>query len=161
AAMTADGKMLATGSSAGTVKLWDITNGDKMATLKGGNGWPDALVFTPDGKTIAAGGNGTWLYQRNYNMGYLEFWDVDSGNIRLVLQRNAKEVIGLAITPDGRTLASGSRDDTLRLWDVATGKELAVFKSDRCALKTLLFTPDSKTMLFEGYGDDEGKVILW
>jgi WD40 repeat protein len=51
-----DGRTLATGSSDRTVRLWDVTTGRALRTLKGHTDYLSALAFSPDGRTLATGG---------------------------------------------------------------------------------------------------------
>ena len=55
-------------------------------------------------------------------------------------------VSSVAFGPDGKMLASGSQDDTIRLWDVATGKERAILKGHENRVTSVAYSPDSKTM---------------
>src|SRR5690349_12945796 len=61
--------------------------------------------------------------------------------------RGHKSVVAsVAYSPDGKTLASGSQDKTIKLWDVATGKEQATLKGHTSAVMSVAYSPDGKTL---------------
>jgi WD40 repeat protein len=53
----------------------------------------------------------------------VKLWDVASGTSVNTLKGHVRDVTAVAFSPDGKTLASGSRDKTIKLWDVAPGKK--------------------------------------
>ncbi|HWE60818.1 MAG TPA: TIR domain-containing protein [Chloroflexota bacterium] len=75
------------------------------------------------------------------------------------LQGHTLEVYGLAISPDGKTLASGSLDGTIRFWDVARRQPLGPpLKSQSVTAPGLAFTPDGKTLVANGF---DNAIRLW
>jgi WD40 domain-containing protein/caspase domain-containing protein len=166
--------VLASGSGAATVKLWDVASGRELHTLGGGHtnvtdfDVPSNVAFSPDGKMLALGGSGSGAPG-----GTVKLWDVASGRALRALSGHAVAVNSVAFSPDDTVLASGNNDGTVRLWDVATGRELRTLSGHtsgfNCGwgLKSIGFSPDGWTLasgsgernLASGSADDT--IKLW
>jgi WD40 repeat protein len=79
--------------------------------------------------------------------------------LRATFEGHTDDVRCVAISPDGKTLASGGIDNTIRFWDVASGKEQATLKNAaEYGVESVAFSPDGKT-LASGIGGSG--VKLW
>ncbi|MEZ5302556.1 MAG: hypothetical protein R3F11_18260 [Verrucomicrobiales bacterium] len=144
-----DGNMLAAQHYPSNEQMvWDIAEGEIAPSSKL---LPDepahAFAFTPDAKSLllALGG------------GTIAVCDLERTG------RPAGELIGhlehpfrVAVSPDGKTAASCSRDGTLRLWNLPTRREVAVLSRHR-HFSQLAFSPDGSAFAAGGYGG----VLLW
>src|SRR5436309_1530473 len=69
---------------------------------------------------------------------------------------NYGRVFSVAFSPDGRTLAAGSWDGVVRLWEVATGKELHHFGEQQTPVRSVAFSPDGEIVACGG----KGSIVL-
>jgi WD40 repeat protein len=77
---------------------------------------------------------------------------------RATLQGHSGKAFAVAITPDGKLIASGGEDNTARLWDVATGKQKALLRGHTDLVFSVALTADGKTAASGGF---DATVKLW
>ena len=107
-AVSADGRLVASGSDDGLARVADALTGATRCELGGHVGKVYALAFSPDGRRLATGGDD----------GTVRLHDTATGDELLVLRGHASYVFSLKFSPDGMTLASASGDNTVRLWSL-------------------------------------------
>ncbi|MEJ1932126.1 NB-ARC domain-containing protein [Nostoc sp. NIES-2111] len=75
-----------------------------------------------------------------------------------VFAKSVKRVYSLALSPDGKLLATGDQDGQIHLWQIADGKNLLTFKAHENWVWTVAFSPDGQTLASGGH---DGLVKLW
>ncbi|MEH1858851.1 MAG: DUF4365 domain-containing protein, partial [Nostoc sp.] len=81
-----------------------------------------------------------------------------TGQCRATFEGHTDIVYGVAITPDGKTVVSGSEDETLKVWDLATGQCRATFAGHTASVYAVAITPDGKTVIS---GLRDGTLRIW
>ena len=157
-AFAADGRLAIASGEAGTaqVRVFKPESGRLVREVVGGCKTECAL-FTPDGQTLVGGGHD---HARgpggSRDVCDVLRWNLATGRRRRPLVGHEQEINFLAISPDGRLLASGADDHTARLWDLASRESLATFKH-RAHLQWVAFSPNGHTLATAA-----GKtVFLW
>jgi len=149
-----DGKILISGSSDGTLRIWDVLTGEEITVLRGHQTEVLSISISPDGRRILSGGAD----------GRLILWDMDTRNTVKVFEGLFGPVYCCTFCPiDGNIFVSGNSDGTLRIWDVATGEEIAILRGHQKEghygeVLSCAFSPDGE-FLISGSLDDS--LRLW
>jgi hypothetical protein len=139
-----DGKVLVAGGHKEVILL-DVSSGDVLGKLSGQAGKVTALAFSPDGQRLAVA-SGTAV-----TLGELRLYALPPGGLPeakpdLVIAAHKDLILNLAFSPDGKSLATCGYDRLIKLWDVASGKELRVLKDHSDAVYGLVFSPDGRLL---------------
>jgi RNA polymerase sigma factor (sigma-70 family) len=129
----------------------------RMGTVRLHQGGPVlSVAFSKDGKWIVSGGG-------DFRAGYRDFtaslWDAATGKELRRFSGHWSRIYAVAISPDGKTVTTGSEDRTIRLWDAATAQELHRLKiQNRGKINGVAFSPDGQTLASAGWGQS---IRLW
>ena len=83
---------------------------------------------------------------------------LNKGRERNRLQGHNDWVMSVSFSPDGKTLASGSGDKTIKLWNLETGKEIGILRGHNDVVYSVSFSPDGKTL---ASGSQDKTIRLW
>ncbi len=120
------------------VKVWNVADGKETLSLKGPEQEVRSVAFSPDGSYIAAGSLDGKIY----------LWDNEG---KLVRKLEAQEgVLSISFTHDSKLLAGCGYDDTTKVWDVASGKELFYRNGHKKSVLRVIFSPDDQRLVTIG-----------
>jgi WD40 repeat protein len=151
-AVSPDGKTVAAGTGGymtegGWVELWDVETRALRGYLQG-SGSMFGLAYSPDGTKLATA---------SANSG-LQLWDVESEEVRYMLDTSGDGEYGVAFSPDGNLLAAGNWDGAVHMWNTVTGETLAVLRGHTDSVSGVAFSPDGSLL---ASGSIDTTIRLW
>ena len=164
-AFARDGQLLAVGNNEGLVRVWHRVDGSaawkEQVALKGYVNGTLALVWSPDGKTLAMAGLSMPAADKA-PVGTIKLWDAVKGTEQTTIEPIISGIVAAAFSPDGKTLAlaesGGVKPGFIRLWDVATGMDRAHLYDFPGMIASLTYGADGKTLVAAGW---DGTVHVW
>ncbi len=173
-AFSPDGKTLAVGGqNGGDVVLYEVGTGQRIAVLEGrpGDDVVFSVAYSPDGRLLASasqdmessitfpkgaaitkGGKVVNLDEaaiKDGNGTTITLWDMTvrpKPNVVRQVKKMVGTVWAVAFSPDGTTLAAGTENRVIRLWDAATGQERAPLRGHTDIIHGLAYSPDGRLL---------------
>ncbi len=153
-AISPDGQTLASGGGSldpktdTNVRLWNLKTGELIRMIPGNSDSTNFVSFSPDGKTLVVGSETA-----------IKIWNTSSGElINTINAPSAEGIKAIALSPDGKTLATTSLDASVKLWNLQDGKMKQTLvppannqNLDRLYPSSVSFSPDGKTIAI-GHG---------
>jgi WD40 repeat protein len=148
-AFAPDGRSLATGDRDGFVRIWDLRTGRERVAVRVHGFHVTLLRFSDTGRTLLSASHAEYSAR---------LCDVATGCVLESPKGHSGLVQSADFAPGGRTVATGASDGTVRLWDRATGRDVAMLHCDGFVPLVMAFSADGRTLAAGGI---EPRVCLW
>ncbi len=187
-AVSPDNSQLATGDDDGQIVIWDLAKGLQTETLPGHlKGAVVALEFSGDGRQLVSAGKDKrvvlWDLGRRQQLAAIELkdvpsdlhmarsgrlvaigskgseswlWEVKTNRLRAI--KNTDDVLAVAISPDGRLLATAGQGRQIVVWDAVNGRQLKSLSGHSGDVRSLAFVGDSRYL---ASASEDKLVLIW
>lgn len=141
-----DWQILASGSVDQTICLWDMVNHSCLRVLKGHQGGVFSVVFDGKRYLISSGDDGMVMR-----------WNVQTGECLRTYPTSVNWILAIALSPDGKTLVTGSDRTTVKFWDLETGDCIQTLDYVN-EVWAVAFSPNGKTV---ATASEDQTIRLW
>jgi WD40 repeat protein len=150
AAVSPDGKLIATGSWDQSAKIWDAATGRSIRKLdRVHGGYINSVEFSPDGRQLLSASSDHTA----------RLWDVATGKpVGAPLEGHTKPLLGATFSPDATRILTVSGDHTARIWDRAGGKPPLVLEGHKLPVLCGQFSPKGDLVIT---GSQDKSAVIW
>jgi WD40 repeat protein len=152
---TSDGKTLVSAGDEAWVFIWDPNAGKKRDSKQTSYRTVAALAVSPDGKTLCTAGAETKF---DADVGAIRFWELDGFKEAPFPILGGPGFPAVAFGPDGKTIASGGKDNMVRLWELKAGKELHQWIGHVGFVNAIAYAKDGSALVSASF---DGAVKVW
>lgn len=157
AAISSNGKRLATHGERATLQIWDAETGSKVAEITDSERVLDfghRAAFSPDGTRLVTSATThldgiDWIAQA---------WDLETGTCLKTITVHTNKIISVAISPDGQQVITSDDDKMSYSWSVEDEKAPKKLKMPKQYIKSIAFSPDGKFFIT---GSMDAKARIW
>jgi hypothetical protein len=147
-AVSGGGKLLASGSSDGKIKLWNLETGELIRSLTGHQGAVQALAISPDGRQLISASQDAKL----------GIWELDRGQLMALVTAHTEAITSLAMNREGSLLITGSLDRTAKIWDLQTRKSVATLTGHQAAVNSVTIGRSGELL---ATASADGTIHIW
>jgi WD40 repeat protein len=162
-----DGRLFSSGASDATIKVWQVAEEKPILEIRHYANANAHVAISPDGRRIASG-SGVQTKHTTIPSGSLlvhtvKIWDAQTREELHTLEGHVGYVWTVAFSPDGRYLASGSWDSTVKVWDMAAPEpaERVTLRGHAGFIQSLAFSPDGRRLASASGYAGHGEVKVW